>query len=119
VKTNQEGRECPKWCVTDHSEPQAWTCSGPDRQAPGMRGGASARLGAYGQAPQVVAWLAGAHCGSEEAAVYAQSREDAARLAKFIEFAADARKPDLDALATNVREAAADAYPEIEPEAGS
>jgi len=104
VKTNQEGRECPEWCVTDHSDPQAWTCFGPARQTPEMRSGASARLGAYGQAPEVVAWLAGGRWGSEEAAVYVESREDAARLARFIEFTADARKPDLDALATNVRE---------------
>jgi len=64
--------------------------------------------------PDVAAWL---HGPADLGIAFADSPYRAGKLAKFIEFAADAPKDDLRALAAHVREAAAEVWPEQEAEA--
>jgi hypothetical protein len=116
MKTNRDGRECPPWCIRDHqNENEPWGCIGTEKSIPGHQGGADARLGTYKKTPHVAAWLFnGPVC--DLAAAYADAPDQAEDLARFIEFAAEARKADLRGLAGKVREAAAEAWPQKEPE---
>jgi hypothetical protein len=116
MKTNIDGRECAPWCIRDHQAGDSGTlaCFGTDRRTGSTR--AAARQYRWEASPEVETWLIGPRgVGS----VSADSAHRAAALAKFIELAADAPEEDLRALAAHVREAAAEAWPEQEPEAGS
>jgi hypothetical protein len=116
MKTNRDGRECPPWCIRDHQADDSglWGCAGSERTT--GPAGAAAQLHYMEDTPQVAAWLLGPR---DIATAYADAPHRAAGLAKFIENAADTPKKDLRALAAHVREAAAEAWPEQEPEAGS
>lgn len=116
MKTNQDGRECPSWCVSDHQTGAlgSQSCHGPRHVTGSAR--VSAHLYAWGKAPEVAAWLLST---DDIGTAYASGAGYAANLATFIELAADAPREDLRALAAHVREAAAEAWPGREPEAGS
>jgi hypothetical protein len=118
TKTNRDGRACPSWCTRDHQADDTgpWGCTGTERGT--RRVGAEARLPYLEKTPEVAAWLFGPGDLADLAVAYADAPYRAADLAKFIEHAADARKEDLRALAANIRDAAAEAWPEQEAEAG-
>jgi hypothetical protein len=116
VKTDRDGRECPPWCLQDHQAGDSGTlaCVGTDRRTGSTR--AAARQYHWETTPEVETWLIGQR---GVGVVYADAPYRAAALAQFLELAADAPKEDLRALAAHVREAAAEAWPGQEPEAGS
>jgi hypothetical protein len=116
MKTNIDGRECPPWCIRDHqaASPGSRSCGGTHHTTGSAR--AAAQLYHGETAPEVAAWLLGTH---DIGTAIAYGPHYAANLATFIELAADAPEEDLRALAAHVREAAAEAWPEQEPEAGS
>jgi hypothetical protein len=116
MKTNRNGRECPQWCTRDHADPDMPSmCTGGKKTA-GKPGGKSAEVG--------LVWLTGDDKPEVSAQLwddtnltgilYADSTYDAARLAGFLEAAADTPKPVLRQMAAHVREVAAVAYPEAE-----
>jgi len=114
MKTNRDGRECPSWCIRDHqTETRLLGCVGAEHST--GTAGAQAVLPSMRETREVAAWLSGP---GDLGLTFADSRYRAGKLAKFIEFAADAPEQDLRALAAHVREAAAEAWPGQEPEAG-
>lgn len=114
MKTNKDGRECPPWCIRDHQagESHLRGCVGAEHGT--GQAGAQAMLPSTGTTPEVAAWFRGT---ADLGLAFADSPYRAGKLAKFIESAADAPEQDLRALAAHVREAAAEAWPEQEPEA--
>jgi hypothetical protein len=116
TKINRAGRECPSWCIRDHQAGDSATqsCIGTVRST--RVAGAEARLYDLDKTPEVAAWLSG-HSGLTTA--FADTPYRAEWLANFIEVAADTPQADLRSLAAHVRAAAAEAWPEQEPEAGS
>jgi hypothetical protein len=116
MKTNIDGRECAPWCIRDHQADDSGptSCGGTDRRTGSSR--AAARQYRWEASPEVETWLIGPRGVST---VSADAPYRAAELAQFIELAADAPEEDLRALAAHVRQAAAETWPEQEPEAGS
>ena len=112
MKANKDGRECAPWCITDHAGQREWDCqsesSGPSRAH------ATVYQGDHQKDPSVYAWLAG---GGDFWALTASTSQLATWMANSLDVIAGMRKPEIRALAANVRKAAAEAYPEKEAEA--
>jgi hypothetical protein len=114
-KTNKDGRACGTWCIADHHDPEGnnIACFGPAHVVAGGR-----RSWPLGQAH---AWqttvhdTAGVAVYADLTSLYANTYNEAERLAKFLEAASAMTKAQLRALARQVRAAMADAYFEGDP----
>ena len=124
MKTNKDGRECAPWCKSEHDDPdRPWsTCNGPAHVVRAMPRGSinppsevgyarAYRFPGEYQRPGVTATLHN-NKGYGSVTVFTNSGDDAERLARFLELAADAPAKTLRDLAERIREAAAEAYPE-------
>jgi hypothetical protein len=127
MKVNGKGRECPVWCRIDH-EAETETETETDRSCYGQEhtvkaepsvAGAEASLGAYEKEPEISAWIYGPHHGGgfHGGRVTVRGSGGAERLAEALEAAVNLTEPQLRQLATQVRAAAAEAWPEPDKEA--
>jgi hypothetical protein len=115
MKVNDKGRECPAWCrvpATEHRGP----CCGEERTVKAGRSiaGANAFLRAGAKEPQVSAWIYGPR--AEGGRMVAHSEREAKTLARVLESAVNLTNPQLRQLATQVRVAAFEAWPEQDKE---
>jgi hypothetical protein len=114
MKVNREGRECPDWCVRDHTDADAnWSCVGQRHGT--SKAHAEAHFGVFEKDPEVTVWV-GSDSGFR--AIYADTEHRASWLSDALEHLAGMRKPEIRALAARVREASAEAFPPREAEAG-
>src|SRR6266496_1366594 len=109
MKMNQDGRECPSWCVQEHGDPDdPWMCAGSPRIPGGAIGGARMMLGSHlTSSPRLAVWTFG---NGEIATVYAASPPRAAGLAGFLENLSGLEPAQIRALAASAREAAAEGF---------
>lgn len=119
-KTNKAGRECPQWCESDHENgrpPYSCERKSPSVQTPGGQLWAALSLGPGDKAePEVTIFCS--RSGAPGTGGYADftSREPAEAVASALELLADAAPDDHRTLATQLREAAAEAFPQSEPD---
>lgn len=119
MKANQNGRECPRWCETGHSQEPACYADSPHvkfGEHSSDMAWSWARLSSDATAaPQVLTSASG---DADHVSLTAATARDAHRTARFLDIVADAGPENIRALAEGVRQSAATAWPEYEPEAG-
>lgn len=114
MKTNNNGRECPSWCAEDHQGEGSIWCESAHYGPTGSHADLEQRD--YKDTPELWAWVvgnnrAGVHTASR---FYADTAREANKLAEALDIIAGMRKPEIRALAANVRKATAEAWPEAE-----
>jgi hypothetical protein len=112
VKTNKEGRECPSWCIIDHSKPENICCESESRWLPGQAGGASLSSNPWQSEPDLRVWVFGRVPGAKVnsrvlGAAHADRSYRAADLAVFLDALATRTPGEIRKLAQAAREMAA------------
>lgn len=121
MKQNKDGRPCPEWCGTDHQADEWESCRGPRhdlRVKNDLRGSVSAGFSPFDERPELTAYLWGKDIGDPGGNAHAKSGWQAESLAKFVERASELTPAQGKSMAASIREAAAEAFPEQEAEAG-
>lgn len=113
MKTDEHGHECPEWCVSAHTEPDAWiSCEGERRRTPNSMARADID---FDRKPEVIAVAVGTGKGG---LIHAGTAYRAKEVAAFIEAVTMMPRAEARRFAANVRTAAAEAWPQKEAEAG-
>ena len=120
MKTNIKGRACADWCQADHAEQRM--CEAAERRVPAPDGRTTAAVTLIHwvseDAPDLTAYAHGDGISKAMGSVQVTNAYDAAQLANLADRLAETAPEQIKEFGAQIRAAAAQAWPELEPEAG-